>query len=154
YADNDVSTFFHSFNFDLQVDQQGHLYYVKPGQYTDFKLPGAVLEIPVDGSDATIYCTGFRVPNGMGMLPDGRLTVSDNQGNWMPASKINLVRQGGFYGYVQNLTGGGAFGDQWAPDGGHIDAKEVKPPETFDQPVIWMPQEFDNSSSAQLFVQD
>jgi hypothetical protein len=30
YADTDVSTFFHSFNFDLQVDHRGHLYYLKP----------------------------------------------------------------------------------------------------------------------------
>jgi len=154
YADTDVSTFFHSFNFDLQVDQRGHLYFVKPGQYTNYKLPGAVLEISPDGSQADVYCTGFRVPNGMGLLPDGRLTVSDNQGNWMPASKINLVHRGGFYGYVQNLTGGGAYGDQWAPDGGRIDASKVNPPAAFDQPIIWMPQEFDNSSSAQLWVDE
>jgi len=154
YADTDVSTFFHSFNFDLQVDPQGHLYFVKPGEYTDYKLPGALLEITPKRSQAEVYCTGFRVPNGMGMLPDGRLTVSDNQGNWMPASKINLVRRGGFYGYVQNLKGGGAYGDQWAPDGGLIDADKVKPPAAFDPPIIWMPQEFDNSSSAQLWVDD
>jgi len=154
YADTDVSTFFHSFNFDLQGDHHGHLYYVKAGEYTDYKLPGAVLEVAPDGSQAQVYCTGFRVPNGMGMLPDGRLTVSDNQGDWMPASKINIVGRGGFYGYVQNLTGGGAFGDHWAPDGGRIDARKVKPPATFDQPIIWMPQEFDNSSSAQVWAGD
>jgi hypothetical protein len=154
YADTDVSTFFHSFNFDLQVDHRGHFYYVKAGEYTDYKLPGAVLEIMPDGSQAQVYCTGFRVPNGMGILPDDRLTVSDNQGDWMPASKINIVRRGGFYGYVQNLTGGGAFGDHWAPDGGRIDARKVQPPATFDQPIIWMPQEFDNSSSAQVWVDD
>jgi hypothetical protein len=154
YSDTDVSTFFHSFNFDLLQGQNGLLYYVKPGEYTDYKLPGAVLEITPDGSKAEVYCTGFRVPNGMGLLPDGRLTVSDNQGNWMPASKINIVRRGGFYGYVQNLKGGGAFGDRWAPDGGKIDASNVKPPTTFDQPIIWMPQEFDNSSSGQLWNDD
>jgi mono/diheme cytochrome c family protein len=154
FADPDVSTFFHSFNFDLQVDHRGHLFYVKPGEYTDGKLPGAVLDVAPDGSHAEVYCTGFRVPNGMGMLPDGRLTVSDNQGDWMPASKINLVHPGGFYGYVQNLTGGGSYGDHWAPDGGRIDASKVKPPATFDQPIIWMPQEFDNSSSAQVWVND
>lgn len=154
YADTDVSTFFHSFNFDLQVDRSGHLYYAKAGEYTDYKLPGAILEVAPDGSGAEVYCTGFRVPNGMGMLPDGRLTVSDNQGDWMPASKINIVRRGGFYGYVQNLTGGGAYGDHWAPDGGRLDVRAVKKPATFDQPIIWMPQEFDNSSSAQLWAGD
>ncbi|HTL57602.1 MAG TPA: DUF6797 domain-containing protein [Candidatus Limnocylindrales bacterium] len=154
YADTDVSTFFHSFNFDLQVDRHGRLYFIKPGEYTDYKLPGALVEISPDGKRAEVYCTGFRVPNGLGLLPDGRLTASDNQGNWMPASKINLVRRGGFYGYVQNLKGGGLFGDQWAPDGGRIDADRIKPPTSFDQPIIWMPQEFDNSSSGQLYVED
>jgi glucose/arabinose dehydrogenase/mono/diheme cytochrome c family protein len=154
YADTDVSTFFHAFNFDLQVDRQGGLYYVKPGEYTNYKLPGAVIEVSPEGRNARAYCTGFRVPNGMGLLPDGRLTVSDNQGNWMPASKINLVRRGGFYGYVPNLEGGGAFGDHWAPDGGRIDPKAVPVPATFDQPIIWMPQEFDNSSGGQVWAGD
>jgi hypothetical protein len=86
----------------------------------------------------------------MGALPDGRLTVSDNQGNWMPASKVSLVRPGGFYGYVQTHASPG----NWAPDGGVIDPKKVVPPTSFDQPIIWMPQDFDNSSGGQLWVDD
>jgi glucose/arabinose dehydrogenase/mono/diheme cytochrome c family protein len=150
YADSDVSGFFHSFNFDLQVDRQGNLYYLKCGEYTDYKLPGALIEVSPDGKRSHVYCTGFRTPNGMGILPDDRLTVSDNQGNWMPASKISIVHPGGFYGYVQTLTSG----KDWAPDGGRIDAKKVSIPATFDQPIIWMPQEFDNSSGGQIWVDD
>jgi len=150
YADSDVSGFFHSFAFDLQVDHHGNLYYAKSGQYTDFKLPGAVIEVSPDGKKSQVYCTGFRTPNGMGILPDDRLTVSDNQGNWMPASKINIVHRGGQYGYVQTLTGG----EDWAPDGGRIDPKSVEVPKTFDQPIIWMPQEFDNSSGGEVWVDD
>ena len=150
YADKDVSGFFHSFAFDLQVDHQGNLYYVKSGQYTDFKLPGAVIKVSPDGRQGQVYCTGFRTPNGMGILPDDRLTVSDNQGNWIPASKINIVHPGGQYGYVQTLSSG----NDWAPDGGWIDPAAVKVPATFDQPIIWMPQEFDNSSGAQVWVDD
>jgi glucose/arabinose dehydrogenase/mono/diheme cytochrome c family protein len=150
YADTDVSTFFHSFNFDLQVDHKGNLYYVKCGEYTDHTLPGAVIKVSPDGKRSQVYCTGFRTPNGMGILPDDRLTVSDNQGNWMPASKISIVHPGGFYGYVQTLTGG----NDWAPDGGRIDVTKVKAPATFDQPIIWMPQEFDNSSGGQVWVDD
>ncbi|MGB7326005.1 MAG: DUF6797 domain-containing protein [Rubripirellula sp.] len=148
-ADTDVSTFFHAFNFDLQTDADGNFYYAKSGQYTDYKLPGSILKVSADGTNREIICTGLRTPNGMGILPDGRLTVSDNQGTWMPASKINLVKQDGFYGYVQN-KGGGA----WAPDGGKIDHRKVVPPETFDPPLIWMPQEVDNSSGGQVFVND
>lgn len=148
-ADTDVSTFFHAFNFDLQTDAEGNFYYAKSGQYTDYKLPGSIVKVSADGMTREIICTGLRTPNGMGILPDGRLTVSDNQGTWMPASKINLVKQDGFYGYVQN-KGGGA----WAPDGGKINHRKVVPPETFDPPLIWVPQEVDNSSGGQVFVDD
>lgn len=148
-ADSDVSTFFHAFNFDLQTDSEGNFYYAKCGQYTDYKLPGAIIKVSPDGKKTSVVCTGLRTPNGLGILPDNRLTVSDNQGTWMPASKINLVKQDGFYGYVQ--TSGNK---SWAPDGGKIDHKKVVPPATFDQPMIWMPQEVDNSSSGQIWVDD
>ncbi|TWU51792.1 DUF6797 domain-containing protein [Rubripirellula reticaptiva] len=148
-ADTDVSTFFHAFNFDLQTDVEGNFYYAKSGQYTDYKLPGAIVKVSADGESREVICTGLRTPNGMGILPDGRLTVSDNQGTWMPASKINLVKRDGFYGYVQNKGG-----KAWAPDGGRIDHRKVVPPKTFDPPLIWMPQEVDNSSGGQVVVSD
>lgn len=148
-ADDDVSTFFHAFNFDLQRDSEGNLYYAKSGQYTSYKEPGSVIKVSPDGKTREIYCTGFRTPNGMGMMPDGRPTVSDNQGSWMPASKISLCNPGGFYGYVQTFRT-----EHWAPDGGAIDHTKVVAPDTFDQPIIWMPQNFDNSSGGQLWIDD
>ncbi len=150
FTDPDVSTFFHSFNFDLHTDSEGNFYYAKCGQYTSYALPGSVMKVSPDGKEYSIFCTGFRTPNGMGMLPQDQITVSDNQGNWMPASKISLVREGGFYGYVQNKTGG----KNWAPDGGRIDPKKVIPPTSFDQPIVWMPQDVDNSSGGQIWVDD
>jgi len=149
-ADSDVSTFFHAFNFDLHTDKEGNFYYAKCGQYTSYALPGSVMKISPDGKKREVYCTGFRTPNGMGLLPDGRMTVSDNQGSWMPASKVSLVKPDGFYGYVQTHTGGAG----WAPDGGQIDHNKVVPPTTFDQPIIWMPQNLDNSSGGQIWVDD
>ena len=150
-ADDDVSTFFHAFNFDLQRDAQGNLYYAKSGQYTSYALPGSVIKVSPDGKKRTVHCTGFRTPNGMGILPDGRVTVSDNQGSWMPASKVSLCKPNGFYGYVQTHVHKQKL---WAPDGGRIDHRKVVPPKTFDQPIIWMPQDFDNSSGGQLWVDD
>jgi mono/diheme cytochrome c family protein len=150
-ADDDVSSFFHAFNFDLQVDNDGNLYYVKAGQYTSYALPGAVIKISPSGDKREIFATGFRTPNGMGILPDGRVTVSDNQGNWMPASKVSLIRKDGFYGYSQTQAQKEGL---WAPDGGKIDHTKVVAPDSFDQPLIWMPQDYDNSSGGQLFVDD
>jgi putative heme-binding domain-containing protein len=148
--DADLSFHFHSFNFDLQTDSQGNFYYAKGGHDADFALPGAVIQISPDGKKRAYVATGFRVPNGMGWMPGDRLTCSDNQGQWMPASKISLLRRGGFYGWVPTYDGKG----KWAPDGGKIDVTKVIPPKTFDQPIIWMPQEFDNSSGGQLWADD
>ncbi len=149
FADPDVSTFFHAFCFDLHRDSKGYLYYAKSGQYTDFSKPGAVMKVAPDGESFEYFATGFRTPNGMGMLPGDRPLCSDNQGNWMPASKISLCREGGFYGYVQTHAGNG-----WAPDGGRIDHRKVEPPETFDPPLLWLPTRVDNSSGSQLWVDD
>ena len=149
-ADDDVSVNFHAFNFDLQTDNEGNFYYAKSGHGTDSEIPGAVVKISVDGKQRSIYCTGFRTPNGMGALPDGRVTASDNQGQWTPASKISLLKAGGFYGWVQTYSIPG----MWEPGGGTIDISKVVAPETFDQPLVWMPQEFDNSSGGQVFAND
>lgn len=150
YADWDVSMFFHAFNFDLQVDGEGNLYYAKSGQYTDFRLPGAVIKVSPDGKTSEVVATGFRTPNGLGMLPDGRVTLGDNQGNWIPASKISIIRPGGFYGYVNNLEREG----RWAPDGGQLALDRVPIPAEFEAPFIWMPQEIDSSCGGQVWVED
>lgn len=138
YADIDVSTSFHAFNFDLQEGANGDLFFVKSGQYTDSDMGGAVMRLTPEG-EAFIYCTGFRTPNGMGMSPDGRPLVGDNQGNWIPASKVSLTREGGFYGVFPAINNGGPG---------------EKTREDFDQPVVWMPQRFDSSCGGQLWVED
>lgn len=148
--DMDVSVNFHAFNFDLQTDNEGNFYYSKSGHGADSTLPGAVIKISPDGKKREVFCTGFRTPNGMGMLPDGRPTASDNQGQWTPASKVSLLKPGGFYGWVQTYSIPG----KWEPGGGTIDVKNVVPPSSFDSPLIWMPQDFDNSSGGQLWVDD
>lgn len=148
--ETDVSFNFHAFNFDLQTDEQGNFYYAKGGNGSDMALPGAVIRVSRDGSKREAFSTGFRAPNGMGTLPGGLITCSDNQGHWMPASKISLLKPGGFYGWVQNYDGKG----KWAPDGGRIDVTKVVPPKSFDPPLIWMPQEFDNSSGGQIWVDE
>ncbi len=149
-ADEDVSVNFHAFNFDLQTDNEGNFYYSKSGHGTDSEIPGAVIKVTKDGKQREIFCTGFRTPNGMGSFPDGTVTASDNQGQWTPASKVSLLKKGGFYGWVNNYSIPG----KWEPGGGSIDLDAIVPPETFDQPLVWMPQEFDNSSGGQVFVDD
>ncbi len=42
--------------------------------------------------------SGLRTPNGIGVGPKGRVFVADNQGDWLPSSKILLMQHGAFYG--------------------------------------------------------
>lgn len=146
----DVSINFHAFSFDLQTDSEGNFYYAKSGHGSDSTLPGMIYKVSKDGKDREVFSTGFRTPNGLGMMPGDRLVGSDNQGQWMPASKINHLKPGKFYGWVPTYSIPG----MWEPDGGNLDIKKVIPPTSFEPPIVWMPQDFDNSSGGQHYVED
>jgi hypothetical protein len=138
YADTDVSNGFHGFNFDLQTDSEGNLYYTKPGRYTDYSQPGALLKISPDGEDIEVLARGFRVSNGMGVDPqDDRISVSGQEGQWVPASKITIMPVGED---VQPCLGVSQITDQ--------------PFDTFVQPIIWIPRELDSSTGGELVVHD
>ncbi|MEM6471510.1 MAG: DUF6797 domain-containing protein, partial [Planctomycetota bacterium] len=143
WNDDDVSCKFHAYNFDLQTDDEGNFYLAKAGQYTNHHRPGSIMRIPPEGGSAEVVAWGIRTPNGMGRLADGRFTVSDNQGPWMPAGKISIAEAGDFLGNMP-------INDEqreWlkARHGGSL-------PETFDEPMIWMPQELDNSCGGQVWA--
>lgn len=145
WNDDDVSSKFHAYNFDLQTDADGNFVFAKAGQYTQHHRPGTIMRIPAEGGSAEVVAWGLRTPNGMGKLPGDRFTVSDNQGPWMPAGKISLIRRNGFLGNMPIND----QQDKWlrARYGGDL-------PESFDEPIVWMPQELDNSSGGQLWVDD
>jgi putative heme-binding domain-containing protein len=145
WIDDDLSSMFHAYNFDLQTDSKGNFYFAKAGQYTRHHRPGTIMKIPPEGGRAEVVAWGLRTPNGMGKLPGDRFTVSDNQGPWMPAGKISLIKPGGFYGNMPIND----EQDAWlrARHDGEL-------PETFDEPFIWMPQELDNSCGGQVWVDD
>lgn len=44
------------------------------------------------------YCSGFRMANGLGVY-QGDLFATDNQGEWIPANKLNHLQPGKFYGH-------------------------------------------------------
>jgi glucose/arabinose dehydrogenase len=126
---------YHAFAFELHTDPEGNFYWAADGHRVESDVPlhGCILRISRDGKRHEVLATGFRAPNGMSVGPRGEVTASDNQGNWMPASKVNLVRKGGYYGYEP-----------------HSGAKA--PPRDFDKPICWIPQALDNSSGGQVWV--
>jgi hypothetical protein len=54
----------------------------------------------MDGTSSAIAC-GFRNPNGM-WTNGSDLFVTDNQGSWLPSSKVIQVKEGKFYGHQTN----------------------------------------------------
>jgi glucose/arabinose dehydrogenase len=134
---NDVAAFldYHEFALDLQTDSKGNFYFAKGGNLGDAKHPhnGCVIKVSKDGSKLETVANGLRAPNGMGIGPNDEISVSDNEGNWVPASRFSIIKQGGFYGHVNN-------------------AFKTPKPTTYDNPVCWLPKNIDNSSGGQVWV--
>jgi glucose/arabinose dehydrogenase len=119
--------------------KDGHFYVpistrIIPGGRSDptqGKWNGTVAKISVDGSKAEVYAGGIRNSNGIGWGPAGEMLVSDNQGDWTPASRLNEVRQGEFFGHKTTA----------------FDTKTMTPP------VFWTPHgEVANSPSNMIFL--
>ncbi len=127
---------FHAFAYDLQTDPAGNFYYGTGGNQLGPDQPwhGKLWRVSPDGKKLVAYAKGLRAPNGLTISPEGAIYVSDNQGNWIPSSKISRVREGGFYGYVADPK----FTD-------------AKVPPTFDPPVCYIPYTWDNSSGGGTF---
>jgi cytochrome c len=58
---------------------------------------GKVIAIRPDGS-YEFLAHGLRTPNGIGLGVGGEVFLSDNQGDWLPSSKIVQLIPGAFYG--------------------------------------------------------
>jgi len=57
-------------------------------------------ELKMDGTSVPFAC-GFRNPNGM-WTNGSDIFVTDNQGSWLPSSKVINVKKGKFYGHRTN----------------------------------------------------
>jgi cytochrome c len=132
----DVSANFHEFAFGL-VHKDGWLYFnlaiaINPGgKSTQPQVPGrgSALRVKIADGTTEVVAHGLRTPNGIGLGPQGEIFLTDNQGDWLPSSKLLHLEKGAFYGSRAVLL------DQ---------AKDL--PVT--PPVLWMPQnEIGNSPS-------
>jgi hypothetical protein len=55
------------------------------------------------------FAKGFRAANGIAVAPDGKLYVTDNQGDWRGASPLYHVEKDHFYGHPSSLVWDPAF---------------------------------------------
>ncbi len=90
---------------------------------TESKERGCIIAISTKTGGFEPYACGTRTPDGLVLGPEGELFVTENQGNWVPSSKLLEVRKGRFFGVHTPGSGGGP---------GPFD----NVPET--PPVIWM----------------
>jgi hypothetical protein len=166
--DSVVTANYHEFSLDLHTDRAGNFYYAKGAPWEPAVTSphqGCLLKVSKDGGKLEVFATGFRAPNGMTIGPRDEITVSDNQGHWMPSSKLDWVQKGGFYGMTPaaqrelRLTRGGT-NFLANPSDPEARAKfnfkgwnEGSPqPEGYDLPIAWLPQSMDNSSGGQVWV--
>ncbi|MEX2401034.1 MAG: DUF6797 domain-containing protein [Rhodothermales bacterium] len=94
---------------------------------------GAVLEVSPDGREVARYATGFRAPY-IGVHPEsGRLTASDQQGNFVPSTPLYVVERDGYYGVAATAH--------------RPDPLPQAPP-----PLTWIPHRVDPSGTSQVWM--
>ncbi len=119
----------HDFICGLERDQQGNFYTASSNQ--------GLVRITPNGQEAKVVATGFRNPDGLGLFPDGSVTVPCSEGEWTPASMICLV------------TGGKNSRSNSPPHFGTGGPRNNQPPEL---PLAYLPRAMDNSSGGQTVV--
>ncbi|MFK7821045.1 MAG: LamG-like jellyroll fold domain-containing protein, partial [Planctomycetaceae bacterium] len=119
----------HAYAMRLEQDRAGNFYFLKSGQKPHGR---SLLRVTADGSSLEVLASGFRHPYGMGVSGEGEVTVADNEGPWVPSSKIDLIKRGGFYGFLGS-------------------AKQVPAGVRPEQPLCWIPKVADNSSGGQMW---
>ncbi|MFD6140185.1 family 16 glycoside hydrolase [Promicromonospora sp. NPDC060271] len=97
---------------------------------------GTAIRVDRETGEIEYVAGGLRTPNGMVKGPDGELFVMDNQGAWLPSSKLVHIEQGKFFNHFTNPAG--PFDDQ-----------------PVSAPALWVPQnEIGNSPSAPVQLED
>ncbi len=71
--------------------------------YSRVPYRGWVLKIDSESGEMTPWASGLRSPNGLGFDAEGKLYVSDNQGDWLGTSKLYHIEKGNFYGHPASL---------------------------------------------------
>jgi putative heme-binding domain-containing protein len=121
----------HDFFCGLERDAAGNFYTGSGNQ--------GLLRIAADGKKVDVLATGFRNPDGLGLGPNGRITVPNSEGEWTPASMICEV------GPPQSA---GTSATRFFGYGGPRDGR---PPAL---PLAYLPRGADNSSGGQVTVPD
>jgi glucose/arabinose dehydrogenase len=140
---------YHEFAFGMPRDADGNLYFslnlafLNPEWFhgkSNAKHRGWLVRLTPDGT-VERFAMGFRSPAGVGIDAEGRVLVTDNQGDWMASSPIYAVKEGGFHGHPGSLRWTEAWGN------GDVIPEDKTPPEV-DRvpPAIWIPYDWSRST--------
>lgn len=141
-SDHQVTEHFHEFAMGLETDAEGNFYYAKSGRHAlEGVVPqhGTVMRVSRDGSKSEILASGLRAANGIGVGPRGEIAVTDQEGFWMPANRINV-----FTPSPGNVP---FFGNIW----GYFNPKR-DPKDGYDPPLVWLPVNLDRSPAEVMWV--
>ncbi|MCS7469934.1 TIM barrel protein [Stieleria sp. ICT_E10.1] len=128
----------HDFICGLQRDRDGNFYTASGNQ--------GLVRISPDGQRADVIATGFRNPDGLGLLPDGTVTVPASEGSWTPASMICAVPVEAVPGDTADSS---TRANKRVPHYGYGGPRDGQTPQL---PLAYLPRGLDNSSGGQVFV--
>jgi len=120
----------------MRLAPDGSFVIAKGGQQssTTGKQNGTVIRVSPDGREASVLGWGLRMPF-IGVHPKtGLVTASDQQGNYIPATPLHIIRDHQFYGFISLLL-----------------PKEQYPAPIAD-PLTWIPHPINASGVSQVWL--
>ena len=113
----------HNFKCGLERDTAGNFF---------FASHQGLMRVNADDGTVDVLAVGFRNPDGLGLLPDGTLTVPVSEGDLTPASAICAVPQ-----------------RSGTPPASPVPNFRGTPPAL---PLVYLPRGLDHSSGGQAFI--
>src|SRR5205085_5354700 len=89
----------------MKIAPDGSFIIAKGGQQgsTLGKQNGTILRISADGKSVELLGRGLRQPFVAVHPQSGLVTASDQQGHYVPATPLHIIREGQFYGFLSSL---------------------------------------------------
>ncbi len=133
---------YNAFSYGPVFDKAGNFILANAGHSGrwDAAYMGWALRISPDGKKLDAICSGLREPNGIGTFgPEREVFVTENQGQWMAACKLNHVVPGKFYGH---------------PSAWPAPQEEYGKHTHFDPPAVWFPYKLARSTTGFCEITD
>ncbi len=144
---------YHSFATGPALDAAGNFYVMITGHRTIYDVPfmGWCMKVTRSTERGTRndellsqrfategFCSGLRVPNGFGEF-NGDIFMTDNQGHWIAANKLNHLQAGKYYGH---------------PSASPAPREQFNGDANFAPPAVWFPYAWIRSASGIATIAD